>query len=95
MNSLGERLRLLRTGKRITQKQLAERIGVTKSIISAYENDTRQPSYDVLVKLALLFGTTADYLLGIPHKETIDISGLSKEDKQFVLQLVSRLRQKE
>ena len=57
------RLKELRTQKRLTQNQVAERVGVTRSMISSYETDIRYPSYDILVKLARMFGVTTDYLL--------------------------------
>ena len=41
MIDFGIRLRRLRTDKGLTQAQLAERLGLTKSVISAYETDTR------------------------------------------------------
>ena len=50
--NLGEKLKALRKSNNMTQKDLADRIGVSKSIISSYESGTRYPSYDVLVKMA-------------------------------------------
>lgn len=52
MINFGNRLRLLRTNKKLTQTQLAERVGVTKSMISSYETSMRLPSLDVLIKLS-------------------------------------------
>lgn len=44
---------------------MAKRAGVSKAMISAYETEIRYPSYDVLIKMAAVFGVTADYLLGL------------------------------
>ena len=52
MVDLGNRLKTLRTGKHMTQRQLAQLIGVTKSMVSAYETAIRYPSYDILIRLA-------------------------------------------
>ena len=41
MNLLGDRIRILRTGSKLTQAQLANRLGVTKSVVSAYESSAR------------------------------------------------------
>lgn len=83
---------MLRQAKGLTQKQLAMQLNVTKSVISAYENGFRYPSYDVLIKIASVFSTTTDYLLGVGHGELLDISGLSDEDRQMLVGLVNRLK---
>lgn len=88
-----ERLRLLRQSKGLTQKQLALQLGLSKSIVSSYENGFRYPSYDILIKIASTFSTTTDYLLGVGHSELIDISGLSIDDRQILLSLVNRLKE--
>lgn len=86
--TFGEKLKKLRKGLKLTQQQLAERIGVTKSIISYYEAGERYPSYDVLVMLARIFHVTTDYLLDIEKKRVLDVSDLTEEDI-FVLQTVA------
>lgn len=62
--TFGSRLKQLRLKKDWTQSQLGEKINVTKASISGYENDTRSPDKDTLVKLANLFGVSTDFLLG-------------------------------
>ena len=68
------------------------RLGVTKSVISAYETALRYPSYDILIRIASLFGVSVDYLLGIEAVRTLDISGLSNEHVELVRRLVDALR---
>ena len=46
---MGEKLKSLRIEKKLTQKQVADRIGLAISAVSSYESGTRYPSYDVLV----------------------------------------------
>ena len=65
---LSVRLKELRINKNLTQAQVAQYVGVTRAVISAYETDIRQPSYDILIRLALLYGVTTDYLLCIDSK---------------------------
>ncbi len=89
---LGNRLRTPRTGKGWTQAQLSERLGVTKSVISAYETSLRYPSYDILIRIAAIFGVSTDYLLGVEPEQTMNISGLSPEHALLVRQLVDALR---
>lgn len=59
-----ERLYKLRLIKNFTQEELAGKISVHKSSISAYEVGRRMPTSDQLCKLADIYNTTTDYLLG-------------------------------
>lgn len=88
----GSRLKELRRQNGLTQQQLADRIGVTKSVISFYELRERSPSPDVLAKLSYVFHVSTDYLLGIERGKTIDVSGLDDEDISAVSLIVERLR---
>lgn len=86
------KIKKLRKQKHMTQQQLAERVGISKAMISAYETEMRYPSYDVLIKLAATFGVSTDYLLGLDKKKTIDITDLNEEEMQIVMTLLSVLR---
>lgn len=90
----GKKLKELRTQAKMTQAQLAARIGVTKSVISFYELQERAPSPEVLGKCAQIFHVSTDYLLGLEKAETIDISDLSKDDIAILRALVESLREK-
>lgn len=63
-NVIGLRLKSLRKKENLTQKQLAEKIGVSQRMIGYYESEERFPPHDVLTKLADCFSVSADYLLG-------------------------------
>lgn len=88
---LSIRLRQLRLDKRLRQEQVAELIGVTKSAISAYENDLRQPSFDVLLQLANLYRVSTDYLLGRTDTRSLDLSGLTAAEATLVTELVASM----
>ena len=51
MVDFGNRLKTLRLRENYTQAQLAERLGLTKSVVSAYETGLRMPSYDILISI--------------------------------------------
>lgn len=74
-----ERLRQLRVSKRMTQKQLADRLEISKSTVSSYENTGKQkyPSLDVLQKIAVVLDTNVEYLLGLENRQWIIVDGLS------------------
>ena len=90
----GSILKELRKKNNLTQQQLADRIGVTKSVISFYELRERAPSPEVLIKLSYIFHVSTDYLLGIERVKTIDVSGLDDEDIKSVQAIIERLRNK-
>lgn len=48
MVDFGNTLKKLRVQNDYTQAQLAKKLGITKSVISAYETGLRMPSYDIL-----------------------------------------------
>ena len=89
---MGEKLRSLRTEKKLTQKQVADRIGLAISAVSSYEAGSRYPSYEALIKLAGIFHVSTDYLLGITDKRNVDVTGLDDESVELISQLVNKLR---
>lgn len=95
MLNFGNRLRALRTGKGWTQEELASRLRLTKSVVSAYETSLRYPSYDILIRICSIFNVSSDYMLGMERQKTLDISDLSEENELLVRQLVSALRRDE
>lgn len=90
----GKTLKLLRTSQKMTQQQLATRLGVAKSVVSYYESGDRFPSYDVLIGISRTFHVSVDYLLGVEKKRTVDVSDLSEEDIAVVITVVEALRRK-
>lgn len=92
--NMGDKLRSLRTEKKLTQKQVADRIGLAISAVSSYESGYRYPSYETLIKLARIFHVSTDYLLGITDKRNVDVTGLDDESVQVVSHLVELLREK-
>lgn len=92
MVDFGYRLKTLRLKANMTQEQLARRLSLTKSVISAYETDLRLPSYDVLVHIASIFNVTTDYLLGLERKFEIDLSGLTQQEVDALLELIRAMK---
>ena len=90
----GMRLKTLRKQAGLTQQQLAAQLGITKSVVSFYELQARSPSPEVLAKLAQIFHVSADYLLGLDSRETIDVSGLAEKDISALRCLAESLRTK-
>ena len=94
MVDFGNTLRGLRIQNGLTQKQLVDQLGLTKSVISAYETGLRMPSYDILIAISRTFHVTTDYLLGLEHKQEIDLSGLTIEENTALLSLIRAMKRK-
>ena len=94
MVDIGNKIKELRTEQKMTQSDLAERLGVTKSSISSYENGSRLPSYDILLKIARIFKVSTDILLGHGDKNEIslNVSGLTNEQILFLKTLIEDYR---
>lgn len=73
-STLGKRIMSKRKQLGMTQDQLAEKVGVTAQAVSKWENDQSCPDITMLPKLAELFGTTTDELLGRPRPEPVHMA---------------------
>lgn len=65
METFGDRLKELRTERGLGQIQLAKELGVGKSVISLWETGKSEPTLGNLVKIALFFRVSTDYLAGL------------------------------
>ena len=95
MVGFGDRLKRIRVDRGLSQTQLASRLGVSKSLISAYETGMRLPSYDILIALANTFSISTDFLLNIDHRangEKVDLSGLTSEEIKALKILVQTMK---
>lgn len=73
LNELGETLRKIRKEKGLTQHELAEKIQVGQSIISQWEQGTRNPGFMGIYKFCQFFGMTVDELLGVEKEEYVSL----------------------
>ncbi len=93
MQYFGVRLRDLRLEKRMTQQQLADKTGMAKGTISAYEQGKKYPSVEVLIKLCNTFQVSADYLLGLSDDLQLMKSNLTDEQMSVFRKLIHELEQ--
>lgn len=94
MVDFGNILKTLRLKEDMTQAQLAQKLQLTKSVISAYETGLRLPSYDVLIHISRIFNVSTDYLLGLERKQEIDLSGLSQDEVDALLNLIKAMKRR-
>ena len=86
--TLGKRIVQHRKQLGLTQDQLAERLGVTAQAVSKWENDQSCPDITMLPKLAEIFSTTTDALLGhetppVCQAEVVETSPGEEAEKGF------------
>ena len=91
--AFGENLRSLRVSRGLTQKELGERVGLSKAVVSKYENALGYPT--LVITLAAFFGVTTDYLLGVKNQKTADISGLTDWQLNAVLTVIDAFKRGE
>ncbi len=72
----------IRLRKGLTQADVAATLGVSSVVYSRYETGKRQPSIDVLIQMADIFGVTVDFLLG---RQDIADSTLSDYELQLLI----------
>lgn len=96
MNKMGLRIKELREKTGMTQTQLAEKLGVSKSVISAYEKGIRNPSHKVLQLIAEIFGASilSFYEKGYFPNEavTINITDLKPEQQKIIFSLINEFK---
>lgn len=96
INGLPDKLRSLRTKYGFSQKQVADKIGVSPSVVSGYETGERTPSTEVLLSLSYLYNTSSDYLLGrqVNSPESmISVDGLTDEQIVALVNLIDTIKQ--
>ena len=92
---LSKKLKLLRQQNKLSQSEVARRINVASSAVSAYEADEICPSLETLVKIADLYHVSIDYLLGVNYprdKAILDTTGLNKQQLTILQSLIDVMR---
>ena len=92
MTKFAEKLKEVREEKGLSQEQLGKELHFTQTCIAKWESGARTPNLDNLVLIAKFFEVTTDYLLGLEHKQEIDLSGLSQEEIDALLNLIKAMK---
>lgn len=78
-NSIGHKLKTLRKGKKLTQEQAAEKLGITRATISNYEVGRRAPHISELKRIGEFYGVGLDYFGLVPKDEVFDLISRARE----------------
>lgn len=86
---IGKKLIELRTARKMTQKDIAQKVGVGVSTVQKWEQDKADPNTRTMIELVDLLGTSIDYMLGLTDAKTgkeflfVDKFNALEEDKQL------------
>ena len=94
-----EILKLLRKQNQLTQKEIAKQLGVSVQCYQGYETGYRQPTPDMLCKIADILGVSVDYLLGRetpPNKNTalVNKDGITDVALNYIKEFESIINEK-
>ncbi|EOB4980271.1 helix-turn-helix domain-containing protein [Listeria monocytogenes] len=93
-----KRLSELRKKKGFSQYKLADELGFSRGQVANYEQGTREPDYQTLLKIAEFFNVSTDYLLGRDDNNLADTiaahidSNASEEDIKEILVYIEEKR---
>lgn len=89
MNTIGDRLKVLRKERHLTQAELAEELHLTRYQISNYETNQVVPALDAIINYCKFFNARADFLLGLD--EDYDNANLEQHTLQQIVRSANRL----
>ena len=95
---LAERLQELRFKNGYSQRQVADRLGLSPSVVSGYETGERTPSAQALLALSYLYRCSTDFLLGRDGSaptESLDTEGLSPSEISALRVIVEAMKKKD
>lgn len=91
---ISDKIKLLRTERKLTQSDIAKELGITRSSVNAWEMGISVPSTQYIVELALFFNVSSDYLLEIPGHSFVSTDGLSEKEVSIVVEIIRCLKEK-
>lgn len=93
--SFGDNLRTLIEERDITQKELSRQLNIAPSTVGSYVQNTREPDFSTLKRIAQYFDVSIDYLLDYPSQATVNhpenellriFRSLSQEQKEICIE---------
>lgn len=87
---LSKRLKELRIANDLTQRELGERVNVTKVSICCYENGTRVPTLETLIKIGEVLNVDVDYLLG--YDNPVKPNGKKKRNTNMAIEEIEFIK---
>lgn len=92
---IAEKIKKLRESNSMTQSDVANRLGITRSSVNAWEMGISVPSTMYVVELSRLFSVSTDYLLGLEHKTVLDISDLDETEVRILTEMARYMKERQ
>lgn len=89
MNKTGDKIKILREEKGLTQKQLADLVNISRSALGMYESNQRIPKQKILESIAKALNTTPSYLIGWDEESNIFFDEIVEPQEAFKAYLQS------
>lgn len=87
--AIADILRIYRKSNRMTQKRVADYLGVSRSAYAKYETMIRMPSIGVIIRLAALYNTSLDDFFSPFYEETSSVAVAKSGEKTDEAQMVT------
>lgn len=84
-----ERIKMLREQYNYSQADLAKKLGIARTSVLAWENETSVPSMKHIIEMAKLFRISTDYLLEVDTRHTICLDGLSDDEINLICNMLN------
>lgn len=102
MLNIGSKIIQLRKKHNLSQSQLAQKIGISRTIVGNYERNSNSPSIEILLKMAKVFNVSVDFIIGESQlssydkeilKRIEDIEELDEETRKNLFFLIDNVIQ--
>jgi len=87
---ISERIKELRKEYKMTQEELGNRLGVTRSSVNLWEMGMSTPILQNVIEMSKIFKVSVDYVLGLDDDMKISIGHLDREEKLAVKSIVTK-----
>lgn len=86
---ISDTIKALRKQAGMSQTELAQKLDVTRSSVNAWEQGISFPTIQYIIKIAKLFHTSSDYLLGIESKKSLALDGYTQDEIEILYKLIA------
>ena len=85
---VAKRIKELRENSGLSQADIAHRLGISRTSVSAWEMGSSCPNATYLIELSKLFSVTVDFILGIESNMTVKLDDLNNEEREIIFSLL-------
>ena len=87
--NIADRIKYLRDKVGLTQTDLANKLGISRSAVNSWEMAISLPSLTNIIEMSEIFHVSIDYIVCVENKLLVDITNLTNEEREAVLKIIS------